>query len=583
MSGATAAGSAMNRRVLVIDDNETIQADFRKILTPVQPADEEFRRTEAALFGDTAPELESVRFELATASQGKAGLELVLAARNEGRPFACAFVDMRMPPGWDGIETIERLWAVDAELEVVICTAFSDYSWEETVRRLGRTDRLLIVKKPFDAVEVLQVASALTHKWNLQQQARRTLGELDALVRTRTKELERVRDDLLALNRELGRAKDAAETANRSKSLFLANVSHELRTPMTAILGYAEELKDRLEGRDDLRFEHESLITIQRNAQHLVLIIGDLLDISKLEAGRLRVESIPCSPLEVLREVLGLLAQKARAKGLELALECAEDLPRSIASDPLRLRQIVLNLVDNAIKFTGQGKVLVTAKTAGEGRELVIAVSDQGCGMTPEVVARLFRPFEQADVSTSRRFGGTGLGLAISRQLARLLGGDLRVRSEPGVGSTFTLAVPTGVVSPSGRGPTDAGAPPSPIVPPPGSRVLLVEDGLDNQRLFARILERAGLAVTVAGTGTRCLELIGAPSEHRFELVLMDIQMPEMDGLQATARLRAAGHDLPIVALSAGAMLEDEHACASAGCNAFLAKPIDRTLLLSTI
>jgi CheY-like chemotaxis protein len=181
--------AAMNRRVLVIDDNEAIHADFRKILTPAPTASDELLAAEADLFGAPAPAGDVVEFELVTATQGQQGHEAVKRAREEGRPFAMAFVDMRMPPGWDGLETIEHIWADCPEIEIVICTAFSDYSWAETVRRLGRTDRLLIVKKPFDHAEVLQVASALTHKWNLQQQARRTLENLSDLVRARTQDL----------------------------------------------------------------------------------------------------------------------------------------------------------------------------------------------------------------------------------------------------------------------------------------------------------------------------------------------------------------------------------------------------------
>ena len=579
----------LNRRVLVIDDNEAIHADFRKVLTPPVAASADLLAAEAALFGASAPPVDRVAFELVTASQGEQGLQCVRAAAAAGAPFAVAFVDMRMPPGWDGIETIERIWREFPELEIVICTAFSDYSWAETLQRLGRTDRLLIVKKPFDHVEVLQAASALTHKWNLERQAQRTMDDLAGVVQQRTAELMVTHDRLLAVNRELSAARDAAEAANRSKTLFLANVSHELRTPMTAIIGYAEILQDRMACHSSSTLECEALETIRRNAAHMVCIVGDLLDMAKLEAGKLAVEVQPCEPLRVAEEVVELLRPKAQAKGITLDLVVSTPVPVTIASDPLRLRQILVNLVDNAIKFTGQGGVqlAVEGPAAGEPK-LHFAVVDSGVGMPPDVLQRLFRPFEQADVSTTRRFGGTGLGLAISRHLAQLLGGDIAAASSPGGGSTFRLAVATGPldgvplqVRRDERAPVLAPAP-TPAATPMSARVLLVEDGPDNQRLIQHILQRAGCSVAIAGNGQEGLELMSA-GPAAFDIVLMDMQMPVMDGVTATRELRQRGVHTPIVALTANAMAADEQACMQAGCDAFLTKPIDRKKLLATI
>ncbi|MBX3463912.1 MAG: response regulator [Planctomycetes bacterium] len=577
----------MNRRVLVIDDNEAIQADFRKILTPTATVSDDLLAAEAELFGDAAPAAAGVDFELVTASQGQDGLAKVREAAAAGRPFAMAFVDMRMPPGWDGLETIERIWAEFPEIEMVICTAFSDYSWEETIRRLGRTDRLLIVKKPFDHIEVLQVASALTHKWNLQQQSLRMLTQLGDLVRERTRDLERARDDLLALNGQLVLARDAAEAANRSKTLFLANISHELRTPMTAILGYAEELQDHMTARTVSDAEREALETIRRNAQHMVRIIGDLLDVSKLEAGKLSVERIPCAPRQVLDSVVDALRPRAAAKGLRVSVVWSDDVPATIHSDPLRLRQILLNLLDNAIKFTGEGTVTVRASAVGDGDpKLTFEIEDTGIGMEPEVLERLFRPFEQADRSTTRRYGGTGLGLAITRQLAEMLGGGVTVESRPGRGSRFRVVVATApgeggiapVTSPATSYPAEAG----PLPATAGLRVLVVEDGRDNQRLLTHILDRAQCQVETVDNGQACLDRMSGAAPA-FDVVLMDVQMPIMDGLTATARLRQQGCTVPVVALTANATEHDQAACLAAGCDAFLVKPIDRRELLGVL
>lgn len=584
----------LNRRILVIDDNEAIHTDFRKVLTPTTPVSDDLLATEAALFGDASPKGDHVEFDITCAGQGEEGYELARKAAAAGKPFAMAFVDMRMPPGWDGLETISRIWAEYPDIEMVICTAFSDYSWEQTLDRLGRTDRLLIVKKPFDPVEVLQVASALTHKWNLQQQAAQRVGDLSRLVSERTKDLERARNEMVTLNGELITARDAAEAANSSKSMFLANISHELRTPMTAILGFADVVHDRLNGRSAFDEETKALETIRRNARHMIGIIGDLLDVSKLEAGKLSAERIPCDPLHIAREVVEMLLPKATAKGLQLELNFKTAVPVRIASDPLRLRQILLNLVDNAVKFTSDGSVTLTvsleqAGSADDDAKLCFSVDDSGAGMTPETLSRLFTPFEQADVSTTRKFGGTGLGLAISRQLAQLLGGDIEVESKQGVGSNFLVTVATGptttarmVTAPSQLSSLATEAPNRVTAQAPDTRVLLVEDGLDNQLLIKTILKRAKCTVEIVNNGAECLQRMAA-DDAAYDLILMDLQMPVMDGLTATRHLRADGATLPIVALTACSSHADEANALEAGCDAFLTKPIDRRHLVQTI
>ncbi|MGK0203179.1 MAG: two-component system sensor histidine kinase/response regulator [Planctomycetota bacterium] len=582
----------LNRRVLVIDDNEAIHADFRKILTPSTGVSEDLLASEAALFGEAAPVPECVRFDLCCANQGAQGLEMVRHAAADGKPFAMAFVDMRMPPGWDGLETIKRIWAEYEDIEMVICTAFSDYSWEETLQQLGRTDRLLIVKKPFDPVEVMQVASALTHKWNLQVQAGQRMEDLSASVAERTADLELARSDLQAMNAELTAARDRAEAANATKTLFLANISHELRTPMTAILGFADEAFDGIAQIPAMEKEADAVQTIRRNARHLVGIIGDLLDVSKLEAGKLAVEGIICQPLHLAEGVVDLLQPKAEQKGLALSMRFDSPVPLSIRTDPLRLRQILVNLVDNAIKFTDSGSVVlaVALMDAAEVPLLQFSVHDTGSGMVKEVQQRLFRPFEQADISTTRKFGGTGLGLSISRQLAQLLGGDVAVRTSTADGSCFDVTIAIGnlgdtqlVDDPSKM---DAGAMGAPSTPDSeyarGARVLLVEDGLDNQRLITAILRRAGCDVDIAGNGQECLDRV-ADSAIPYDVLLMDVQMPVMDGRTATRTLRQEGSSVPVIALTASASNDDEQACMRAGCDAFLTKPLDRKLLVRTI
>ncbi|MEI7657396.1 MAG: PAS domain-containing protein [Phycisphaerae bacterium] len=396
-------------------------------------------------------------------------------------------------------------------------------------------------------------------------------------------------------------AQTAAEAANAAKSEFLANMSHEIRTPMTAILGFADLLAGELEGDSDPARRTEYLATIRRNGEHLLSIINDILDISKIEAGKLHVESTQVDCAALARDVLTLMDVKARAKGLSLDVRFDSPLPARIATDPVRLRQILVNLVGNAVKFTEVGGITLALSCDREASRLRFDVIDTGIGISAGECERLFGAFEQADASTSRRFGGTGLGLRISRRLAEMLGGRIDVASRPGKGSTFTVTVGTGDLSgvPFVSGELDTPvAEPHPLPPPPASakpldglRILFAEDGPDNQRLIGFQLRKAGATVKIVENGRLAVQelteggSLGGPCVEPppFDLFLSDMQMPEMDGYAAARLLRSMGCRLPIVALTAHAMNGDAERCLEAGCDAYATKPIDRERLVRTI
>lgn len=406
--------------------------------------------------------------------------------------------------------------------------------------------------------------------------------------------------------RELRTARQQAENASRAKSEFLANMSHEIRTPMTAILGYADLLADEFDGDSQSSIRKDYAETIKRNGEHLLTIIDDILDLSKIEAGKLAIEKIETNPARILQDVMTLMKLKADAKGISLDVQLQTEIPHTIASDPVRLRQILVNLVGNSIKFTEKGGVSIRLRLERKGKSrLMFEVADTGIGLTDEQLGRLFGTFEQADSSTTRRFGGSGLGLRISKFLAQELGGDIVVTSSLGEGSVFTASVATGPIDetmliseigatrvPKRKKPVEpsaelAGAPEQPLL---GKRILLAEDGVDNQRLITFHLKKAGAIVTVVENGKLAIEALtedgtlqGALlSPPPFDLVLTDMQMPEMDGYAATRMLRSKGCSLPIISLTAHAMKSDKDKCLCAGCDAHLTKPIEKNTLIST-
>ncbi|MCY2992918.1 MAG: response regulator [Planctomycetota bacterium] len=518
----------------------------------------------------------SDHYEVLFALEGEKALEIAAAAQPD-----VILLDVMMP-GIDGYEVCRRLKANSKtrDIPVIFVTGLGDVAAESRGLELGAMDYIFYDRgatKNFEARGLgLGAIDYITKPFS------------PAVVKMRVRnqiELKHIRDELIEANR-------IAEAATRTKSEFLANMSHEIRTPMTAILGYADLLLEECVG----YAAQDYVAVIKRSGEQLLGLINDILDLSKIEAGKLQIKPSRCAPVQLVSEVISLLQTQAAAKQLQLQTELAGPLPATILTDPLRLRQVLINLLGNAIKFTDHGEIRLTLRLTSEGGSprLRFDVTDTGIGMNAEQVGLLFQPFMQVDGSATRTFGGAGLGLCISKYLAGALGGNLEVRSEAGQGSTFTLTIDPGPLDGIRLLPESVEAasqsPPRAASTAGGAsvlhgRILLAEDGLDTQRLLALLLRSAGAEVTAVENGQLAVAAAWAAHEagEPFDVILMDMQMPVLDGFEATRQLRQRGYVAPIVALTAHAMAEDCQKCLAAGCNDYATKPIDRQRLLATV
>jgi len=574
--------SQESRRILIVDDNASIHEDLEHLLLGDDRVvgDAETRGLEDELFGDGS---EAVATDVKTtfsdytidhAYQGEEAIALVEKAYADNSPYALAFMDVRMPPGIDGIQTIKRIWEKYPFMEMIICTAYSDYTWDQILTQLGETDTLLFLKKPFESVTVKQTALTLCKKFELNQKNRIHMNELESEVARRTRELNQMVENLEKM-------KEKAERETIAKGMFLSNMSHEIRTPLNGIMGMAELLIDS--GLDTEQRDFAE--TIKSSSDSLLAVVNDVLDYEKMSAGKIELEKIEFNLRITVENVAELLAANAHKKGVEVATLIHSDIPDTLIGDPERLRQVLINLVGNSVKFTEQGEITISVfceqqDTSEQDNSIMLRfeIEDTGIGMTPEESGKLFKPFTQADASTTRKYGGTGLGLALCKQLCALMGGDIHVESEKGKGSRFIFTILLHTL--------ESQTPKAPVVPDSiqGTRCIVFGDNVSSRKVLSLYINYWGGVCEDLDDDAQLLERLrqSAASEKPCDIVLVDFTDAVFDRYKDIAlkiKKMEAAKNCQLICLTRRGKRGQAKALTEIGYSAYLTRPIKRSHL----
>jgi signal transduction histidine kinase len=563
------------KRILIVDDNRSIHEDFNKILSIKMDSFQDMENIENLLFNPPKPaQQKTPAYRIDSAYQGEEAIEMADLAEKQNHPYALIFMDVRMPPGINGIETIARIWENHPNIEMVICTAYSDYSWDDILNKFGETDKLLFTKKPFNIVAIKQLAHALTTKWENARQNRDYQLLLEEEVERRTSELNKLLEHMKSL-------KEKAESADKMKSVFLSNMSHEIRTPLNSILGFTEllEYKKNITEEKKIRF----LKAINNSGKGLLRLINDIIDLAKIEAGHMKFFNELFDLNTLFKELEEFFSFEAASKGkvdLQIIIETPDNGQAFIIeTDPLRLKQVLSNLINNAIKFTEKGSVKFGFRESHENK-LFFFVEDTGIGIIPEKHEAIFYRFMQADMSDEEK-NGTGLGLAIAHNIVKILGGKLELESYPGKGSTFYFSLPIKKQA------TDVPSLSNTINQTNASyhwedkSILIAEDDEASYLLMKEVLEPTNIKVYHAWNGQEAIDIY--EKIKPVDIILTDIGMPKLDGFQLLNQIRSKQKQQVIIAQSGYAMSDEQKQIQDSGFNDCLEKPIDIKRLLHTL